>query len=256
MRKHRALSVVLFFGAVFLASCGGSSGSGGDSEPQPGVITSSECFNPILAQQGSTWSAEYRESIIGDSADGEIEDFADYGQKTVIGDATFDGRQAVEIMTTLDGGYTYSDYYQFNFGSTSRSRIGYSSTPYVEIIDAGEEIRFGLEPGESYSFETNDVYYDGDYLEEESTASYVVTYVSRRTIAVPAGTFDTCSYKIELERVGSISGGPTRTINHEIFVDYGVDNGLVIKFRDEYSGYVSGTYSAEMESASINGASL
>ena len=185
-----------------------------------------------------------------------------------VGDfVTFDGRPAVEIHVFEENGegatansFNSREYFGGD-GSIPEARLlgqveDRQNGSLREIFRPGVLLRFNLDPGQNY-FQSYDaieeeVAADGTVLSSSTTPeSLTITYVGRRIINVPAGSFSTCHFQLDF--METAPDGLTSTGIENIYV--GVGNGIEILQEGSFS-YSDGStesYRIELHEATING---
>lgn len=226
---------------------GGGGGSGGDSG-------AGSCFNADLVRDGTRLVASYR-SVNSDGT-------ATFDQEQeAFGGASYEGKPARQIIIDLEiTGDIFSTARIESFAQVDVTKMRvknlYSKTDVFSPEAATIEVRFeppqlerfDLEPGESYSQtyvadeRTNA---RGQTFTQSIEVTDTTTYIGRRTVTVPAGTFETCLFESESRITGPFPAGGVSQFW------FSVGTGLLVKEIGE-----NGRDSTELLSAKINGKSI
>ncbi|WP_156966499.1 hypothetical protein [Algiphilus aromaticivorans] len=155
------------------------------------VGSAAACFNPVLWQDGTEYTISSRETEGGAFVGEFTSDF------TVFTDSSFEGRPATRVFVedTGTGVADANEYFQIDFARPSVNAIADENLQGSDdsfVSDPGDLLRFDLDPGDAYTFSS--VFTEGGGEPDPFTAT--VTYVGRETIAVPAGTFETCRFDL------------------------------------------------------------
>ena len=247
---------VFFLEPVFAAETdggGGSDGGGGDGGGGGSASGAADCFNANLLRDGTKVVMSLRTS----SDDGIV--IADITQEAFEG-ASYKGQPARQLVSDLEGSGASAFSARLEFfiqvdeakkrvkNLYSKNDIFAPEAATIEIsFDPPQLERFDLTPGQSYS---------QTYVVDERTTSRgqsftqsieiqeTATYVGRRTITVPAGTFETCLFEEDSRTAGPFPiGDTTRSW-------YGVGNGVLIQEVAEDGSTTT------LLSAKINGKSI
>ncbi len=167
------------------------------------------------------------------------------------GQTSFDGRTAQISMSTVNttnsatgsATATVNQYTQTNFQTPSLSTVGAeittSGVTTTTRLNPAEIMRYDLDAGQQYSqtytLETETSSSFGTFTSSQ-TVSTTTTYVGRKQVTVPAGTFDVCEFREQ-------SGSDVTTS----FFDVG--SGILVK-------QISGDTTSELLSATINGTAV
>ncbi len=246
-----------FLEPVFVAdSSGGSGGGGSGGGGGGGASGAAACFNPDLVRPG----ARYRTELRVTNSDGT---FTLDNDHEVFGGASYEGEPARQVVIDFEVGGGFSSTGQitsFIQVAEARQRVfdlftqtdtftPQAATTEVES-DPPQVERFDLSPGQSYSqtFTSNQVTRSqGQSLPNSIQITNTTTYIGRRTVTVPAGTFEACLFE-EVSESGGIF--PIRGVTRKWFA---VGNGLVVR---ETSDDQDGNDTTVLLSATINGSAI
>lgn len=223
-----------------------------------GDATAASCFNPGLLVPGTQIVQKFRSSTDQGSAE-----FTD--ERTVVGNTTYDGRDALQTMgttnTTLSTGESYTSdtttYSQVNSQVPSINTIGVETSSNetgttvqsTTTINPGNLQRFDLNPGQSFTqtfSRTTTTTIAGITSTDGGDVSVEKIFEGREMVTVDAGTFDTCVF-LTNEDNGYYTGGTKSSTSSRVYID--VQSGLVVK------SVADGTFSELLE-ATINGNSI
>lgn len=265
-----ALATLFLVWVVVTASCGGggssgSSGSGSDpatDDPDDSSGTGAStagaeaCFSEGFLADGAQNIRELR-SV--DSSTGEVTEVD--VQRIVLGTATFDGQELIEldgtITRTSNGTTTTSnttEYFELDTDDLqyrlhalfTTSAVSGVTTTIETKFEPPRSDRFDLVAGDDYTEEyTLDVetVVDGTVLQTSADeVEKTRTYLGRETITVPAGTIETCKFRDE--DVTDLAAGGTDTSTTTRWFDVGTG----LEVRQE-----TGTVTEELVSGTQNG---
>ena len=163
--------------------------------PSPSATPSStddkSCFNPELLTPGSSYSWTLKRD------DGSVTGTDDRSVST----GTFNAQAAIKTvadMTTSNGSPSTTDTYQnMDEGAWRIDVLGTETTSPAAVtitFTPAYELRFNLQPGESYT---------QNYQQDIDTYGYRIaqqvsrtrTFLDMKSITVPAGAFQTCHFR-------------------------------------------------------------
>ena len=240
---------VFFLEPVFEQRDGGGAGGGGGGGGGAG-----DCFNADLVRDGTRLVASYR-SVNSDGT-------ATFDQvQEAFGGASYEGKPARQVVIDLEiTGDIFSTARIESFVDVDvakmRVRNLYSKTDIFSPEAATIEVRFeppqlerfDLAPGESYSqtyVAAERTSARGETFTQSIEVTDTTTYIGRRTVTVPAGTFETCLFESESRVIGPFPiGGVTRSW-------FSVGTGVLVKEIGDNGGD-----STELLSAKIDGKSI
>lgn len=198
-----------------------------DPGPDVGTGASSDCFNPVLAQPGTTyrWHWKTQDGLSVQGIPITIEQVHDM---RVDGGASFAGRSdlirthGTLNMTTQAEGMTMTlSGEQNHYSSLDQTSLGPVIFQYggtfdadMRIVDFGTVMTmrsetvetpptanhwFTLQPGQSYthtsSYATTSTTNPGGTNTFTENESYTITYLGQTSVTVPAGTFQACRFQ-------------------------------------------------------------
>lgn len=185
--------------------------------PTPSSGTAKACFKPVLLTPGSSysWTLKRDDNSVTVTDDRSVTS------------GTFNGQSAtktVSNMTTSNGSPSSTDTYQTMDEAASLINVlGTETTSPAAVtitFDPSYELRFNLQPGESYD-QTYRQHINSFGFAMSQDVSMTRTFLGIKSVSVPGGTFQACHFKQET----SIDGGAAEPV--ETWVD--TASGLVVQ---------------------------
>ena len=170
----------------------------------PAAGDAKSCFNPELLTSGSRYSWTLKRD------DGSVTVTDDRSVTT----GSFNGQSAIKTvanMTTSNGSPSTTDTYQnMDEGAWRIDVLGTETTSPATVtitFTPAYELRFNLQPGESYTQNyQQDIDSYGYRIAQQ--VSMTRTFLGMKSITVPAGSFQACHFRQQT----SIDGGAAETV--------------------------------------------
>ncbi len=212
-----ALLAVTAMAIAVMAGCGGGGGGGGDDGGAGGgggggggntTGAASDCFNPVLAQVGTTYRWDAR--IVGAATGSTTYDARVTRTTTFEGTAGLAETEAAITQSVQSGGNTFTgtstllDYAQV--GGTTLTQYGQVTTVTAPQASTTRSVwqppradtRFALAVGASVdvAWTTNDTTPPGTGAVQTTARNNRITYRGQESVTVPAGTLRACRFEI------------------------------------------------------------
>ena len=235
---NRLGTLALLSLAVSLSACGGGDSEGAGAAvpaPAPGPAPSpapapapapapgpapapapagdsSACWNDAMSSTGAWWKVTYRERGLS-NVDGIVVTTQTLGSKTFNGQSTTESRITTSVPAKADdvqlsyAQLSGQEYRQFGWRLANGSEV---------FLEPAWVTPRAMQPGQSSTSTYATRFANGSA--PTATTTTTTTYLGRDTIAVPAGTFETCKVRFVDQGGGTsytwtIASGPLRGID-------------------------------------------